>query len=67
MGVLAHYDATEEYGHNARQVDALRQGVRNVDEAEHEGKLQRRVETQIHVLEYQGTDQSHDAADPCVF
>ena len=52
--VLAHDDGAEEDGHDAGEVDALGQRVGDVDEAQHQGELQRRVAVQVDKLKQQG-------------
>ena len=44
-------------------MNALRQCVGQVDEAEHEGKLERGVEVQVDVLQDQRTHETDDSAD----
>ena len=63
VGVVGHDEATEQDGHDAGQVDTLGQGVRGVDEAEHQGELQAGVGVEVDVLQHEGADQSHQGAD----
>ena len=63
VGVVGHHQAAEEDGHDTGEVDPLCQGVRGVDEAEHEGELQAGVGVQVDVLQDQGADESHQGPD----
>ena len=65
MGVVGHDEAAEQDGHDPTEVDPLGQGVRGVDEAQHEGELQAGVGVQVDVLQHQGAQQGHDDADGC--
>lgn len=51
MGVVGHDDAAKEDGHDARQMEAFREGIGQVSEAEHHAELQRWVPPQLDVLE----------------
>ena len=63
MRVLTHDDTAEEDGHDPGQVDALGQGIRGVDTAQHEGELQGRIVVQVHVLQHQRAHNAHKGAD----
>ena len=39
------------------------EGVRQIDEAEHESELQRRVEVQVDVLQHERAEQTDDSPD----
>ena len=54
VGVLAHADPAEKDRHDSWQMDALGQRVGDVDEAQHQGELQRRVAVQVDKLKQQG-------------
>ena len=51
MGVMGHDDATEEDGHDAREMKALCQEVGAESKQEPHGKLQRVVLTKVNKLE----------------
>ena len=51
MGVVGHDDATEEDGHDAREMEALRQEVGAESKQEPHGKLQGVVLTKVNKLE----------------
>ena len=61
--VVGHDEAAEEDCHDPGQVNSLRQGVRRVDEAEHQRELQAGVGVQVDVLQHEGADQSNQRPD----
>ena len=42
------------------------EGVGQIDEAEHEGELQRRVEVEVDVLQHERAEQADHSSDACV-
>ena len=41
------------------------EGVGQIDEAEHEGELQRRVEVEVDVLQHERAEQADHSSDAC--
>ena len=47
-------------------MDALREGVGEVDEAQHERELQRGIRVQVDILQRQGTDEADQRSNALI-